>query len=155
MVGVRKDVNLAKAIGKKIKNFRMKKYPKYGEQKKCAEDFGVNRPQWARWESGTVVPEPETMEKLARFFGVTVKDLYGDAEALSRPRELTEDMKGLLATSGNIVLCLQRCQLAAMAGKLEEFEFAEIIRELNNVFRKKAEKFNIDGMGDMLAEKAG
>ncbi len=149
---MKKDITLARLIGKKIKKFRIKKYPKYGEQKKCAQDFGTSPQQWAKWEAGMVVPEPETLKKLAKFLGVSVKDLRGDTVQPSGPKDLSEDMKGLLAISGNVVLALQHCQTAAASGHLEEFEFAEIIQDLVTVFRKKAEKFNIDNVRGLFQQ---
>ena len=69
-------------------------------QKEVAEKLGVAQAQYARWENGGRNPKDETVEKLAKIFGVTFDKLQGRNDGLDeivnllRNYELTvEDKK--------------------------------------------------------------
>ena len=70
-------------IAYNIKKLRKKNYPTSG---KCAEAFKVPHSQWSPWESGRRTPDPESLERIAKFF-------KRDAEALTTPPENWEEEK--------------------------------------------------------------
>ena len=39
------------------------------------ERFGIQRGHWMNWESGFSVPDPELLEEIAEYFGVSVREL--------------------------------------------------------------------------------
>ena len=46
------------------------------------EIFGLMRGFWNNWENGFSEPEPELLEEIAEYFGVSVKELTGERDAL-------------------------------------------------------------------------
>ena len=44
------------------------------------ERFDIQRGHWMNWESGFTVPEPELLEEIAEYFGVSVKELTGEKD---------------------------------------------------------------------------
>jgi transcriptional regulator with XRE-family HTH domain len=61
---------LAKRIAEQRKRKKL-------SQTKLAEKFGVGRSTVAMWETGDRSPDPETINKLADFFGCSTDYLYG------------------------------------------------------------------------------
>lgn len=70
-------------IAYNIKKLRKKKYPTSG---KCAEAFKVPHSQWSPWESGRRTPDPDSLERIAKFFKL-------DAEAMITPPENWDEEK--------------------------------------------------------------
>lgn len=78
----KRDATLASAIRSAIKKNRQKKFPGYGGQKKCAENFGADRAKWSKWENGLSVPSDTEQRRLAAFFGISMAELRGESPAL-------------------------------------------------------------------------
>lgn len=87
--------SLREAIGRNIRDCRVKKFPGRGGAKKCAEAFGVSPQQWSPWEKGTRMPDELRLQKLAEFFGVTVEDLRRD-NCSETPGDQLEKQKPLI-----------------------------------------------------------
>ena len=41
------------------------------------EWFGIQRGHWMNWESGFSEPDPELLEEIAGYFGVSIRELTG------------------------------------------------------------------------------
>ncbi len=41
------------------------------------ERFGIQRWHWMNWESGFSEPDPELLEEIAEYFGVSIRELTG------------------------------------------------------------------------------
>lgn len=68
-------------------NLRLKELreERYKSQQVFADVFGVAQSTVGMWESGSRTPNPETMGKLADFFGVSVDYLLGREEQRETP----------------------------------------------------------------------
>lgn len=82
MARVARGENERLIIAYNIKLRRKKKYAGNGD---CAKAFKVPHSQWSVWESGRRTPDPERLEKIARFFKCTPEDL------LTPPENWTEE----------------------------------------------------------------
>lgn len=93
-------------IGQKIRELR-RHYPK-GElsQEALADKIGIAANTISRWETGTYKPTPEDLDKLARFFDVSITVFFSDLK--------TDDSRISALTSAT--------------GGLEAHDFDEVIR---------------------------
>ena len=64
-------------LSKKLKQLRKEQKL---TQRKLAARFGVTQQAIAKWEAGQALPEPETIPRIAKFFGVTTDYLFDMTE---------------------------------------------------------------------------
>jgi putative transcriptional regulator len=90
---------LIERVGQRIKEFRTA----YGErgisQEALATKMGVATNTISRWETATVRPSIEDLEKLARFFGKSIEEFFPRSEVGSRQGQ---KMEALLRAAGNL-----------------------------------------------------
>src|SRR5947199_7570541 len=90
---------LIERVGQRIKEFRTA----YGErgisQEALATKMGVATNTISRWETATVRPTIEDLEKLARFFGKSIEEFFPRREVATRQGQR---MEALLRAEGNI-----------------------------------------------------
>src|SRR5438045_8057553 len=90
---------LIERVGQRIKEFRTA----YGErgisQEALAAKMGVATNTISRWETATVRPSIEDLEKLARFFGKSIEEFFPRSEVGSRQGQ---KMEALLRAAGNL-----------------------------------------------------
>jgi transcriptional regulator with XRE-family HTH domain len=93
-------------IGQKIRELRLA-YPKGPlSQETLANEIGVAANTLSRWETGTYKPTPEDLDKLARFFKVSITVFFPDVPQ--------DDERVAMLTSAT--------------GGLTEADFQEVIR---------------------------
>ncbi len=98
--------DLYEQIGQKIRELRTA-YPKGGlSQEALAGKLNIAPNTISRWETGTYKPTPEDLEKLARFFSVSINVFF--------PNLKTDDARINALTSAT--------------GGLEKKDFDEVIR---------------------------
>lgn len=85
---LKRDVSLARRIGKKISELRGKKFPGHGGAGGCIAAFynidkrqvtQTQRVKWSKWERGVAIPEDKEQRRLADFFGITLGELRGES----------------------------------------------------------------------------
>lgn len=88
--------NLYKHIGEKIRELR-EKFPKGRlSQEALAEGLGIAANTVSRWETGTYKPTPEDLDKLARYFNVSILVFFPNLKPDdTRIAALTSAMGGL------------------------------------------------------------
>src|SRR5213593_1016800 len=90
---------LIERVGQRIKEFRTA----YGErgisQEALATKMGVATNTISRWETATVRPSIEDLEKLARFFGKSIEEFFPRSEVGTRQGQ---KMEALLRAAGNL-----------------------------------------------------
>lgn len=69
-----------KTLGGIIMKLRRDVYGGHGGTKACAEAFGVTAKHWSTWETGKNAPSTHNLQKLARFFGVSMSHFSVDAK---------------------------------------------------------------------------
>src|SRR5258707_9344834 len=88
---------LIERVGQRIKEFRTA----YGErgisQEALATKMGVATNTISRWETATVRPSIEDLEKLARFFGKSIEEFFPRSEVGTRQGQ---KMEALLRAAG-------------------------------------------------------
>lgn len=67
-----------------------------GSISKVARDLKINRQQFARYLNGTTFPRPPVIEAIARYFGVSVADLFTPIHAGPGEREPVRALPALL-----------------------------------------------------------
>ena len=67
------------AIGEKLKKLRLAKGIPAAA---LDERFDIQRGHWMNWEHGYPEPEPELLDEIADYFGVSVKELRNDEPSL-------------------------------------------------------------------------
>ncbi len=87
----RKNTTLAKSMGSIITEYRKKKFPGHGGQKKCYIAYGADAEKWSRWENGKVTPTDRDQKKLAGFFGITLGELRGESNFDRNPLNVLVD----------------------------------------------------------------
>jgi len=98
--------NLYVQIGEKIRKLRLSHPEGSLSQDALAEKLGTAANTISRWETGTYKPTPEDLDKLARFFDVSITTFFPDIQA------------GTARVSA----------LASATGGLSEQDFDEVIR---------------------------
>src|SRR5256714_11449468 len=90
---------LIERVGQRIKEFRTA----YGErgisQEALATKMGVATNTISRWETATVRPTIEDLEKLARFFGKSIEEFFPRSEVGTRQGQR---MEALLRAAGDL-----------------------------------------------------
>jgi len=91
--------DLYQHIGTKIRDLR-REYPKGAlSQEALASKLEVASNTISRWETGTYKPTPEDLDKLARFFGVSIMVFFPDSDQeTQRIATLTSATGGLSKT---------------------------------------------------------
>jgi transcriptional regulator with XRE-family HTH domain len=98
--------DLYEHIGQRIRSLRQS-YPKQPlSQEALASHLGVAANTLSRWETATYKPTPEDLDKIARFFGVSITTFFPDLEQ----------------HDGRVAL------LASATGDLGKDDFDEVIR---------------------------
>jgi transcriptional regulator with XRE-family HTH domain len=114
-------------IGQRIRELRLKNPLGEMSQDALADEIGVKPNTVSRWETGTYKPSPEDLDKLARFFKVSITvffpDLQHDDSTLSA---LTSATGGLTETDLEEVI--------------RYAEFRKARRALENTKRSKVRK---------------
>ena len=64
-------------------------------QKEMAEELEVPYRSYQRWENGEVQIKKENLEKLSKYFGISIPNLLGYEEKVSKTKELIKDSYGL------------------------------------------------------------
>jgi transcriptional regulator with XRE-family HTH domain len=62
-------------IGEKLRKLRLAKGIPAAA---LDERFDIQRGHWMNWENGYSTPEPELLDEIAEYFGVSVKELRND-----------------------------------------------------------------------------
>jgi transcriptional regulator with XRE-family HTH domain len=88
--------NIYEQIGRRIRELRAS-YPKGSlSQEELAAELNVAANTVSRWETGTYKPTPEDLDKLARFFEVSITTFFPDLPSDSaRATALTSATGGL------------------------------------------------------------
>lgn len=76
-----KHMSLMEYIGEQIRNLRASYGGKGLSQEALAKELGVGANTISRWETATYRPTIEDLERLARFFGVTILTFFPPEEA--------------------------------------------------------------------------
>src|SRR2546428_12470097 len=91
--------SLIERVGQRFKEFRAA----YGErgisQEALATKMGVATNTISRWETATVRPSIEDLEKLARFFGKSIEEFFPRSEVDTRQGQ---KMEALLRAAGKL-----------------------------------------------------
>lgn len=77
-------------LSKKIKQLRKEHKLTQGE---LAGRFGVTQQAIAKWESGRALPGPETISRVASFFGVTTDYLLGMTDTFAAPKRQASSVR--------------------------------------------------------------
>lgn len=76
-----KHMSLMEYIGEQIRNLRASYGGKGLSQEALAKELGTTANTISRWETATYRPTIEDLERLARFFGVTILTFFPPEEA--------------------------------------------------------------------------
>src|SRR3989442_8201422 len=90
---------LIERVGQRIKEFRSAYGQRGISQKALATKMGVATNTISRWETATVRPTIEDLEKLARFFGKSIEEFFPRSEVGSRQGQR---MEALLRAAGKL-----------------------------------------------------
>jgi transcriptional regulator with XRE-family HTH domain len=88
-------MNIYKMIGAKIRELRSHHLGKGISQDALAEAIGTTPNTVSRWETVTYKPSIEDLEKLARYFGVTMSAFFPNLEPAAR-------LQALLSATGDL-----------------------------------------------------
>lgn len=69
------DPEMRLLIAWRIRDERMKLFPKMGGAKKCAEAFGVSQQQWSLYENGGRTPDDGKLAQIAKLFKTTLQHM--------------------------------------------------------------------------------
>lgn len=88
-------MNIYVTIGEKIRELRTNHRGKGISQDALAEAMGTTPNTISRWETATYKPSIEDLEKLARFFGVSISVFFPNIEPTAR-------VQALLSATGDL-----------------------------------------------------
>src|SRR5437879_9423406 len=122
-------------VGQRIKEFRAA----YGErgisQEALATKMGVATNTISRWETATVRPSIEDLEKLARFFGKSIEEFFPRSEVGTRQGQR---MEALLRAAGK----LDDKEIDEVR-KFAEYRRARMIYEAKSPGRRRSDRKSV------------
>ncbi len=121
-------------LASNIQALKKKKFPGRGGSKKCADALGVTPQQWSPWEIGTRGPDEETLEAIAKLFGVTVDELLREPDPPSPPPSEPALPVAVQAAGGSelaeIVSLLLRAQNEYVSGVRSADQLSGLMRDV-------------------------
>src|ERR1700728_961253 len=88
-------MGIYRQIGAKIREMRMRQLGTVVSQEKLAEDLKTTPNTISRWEAATYKPSIGDLEKIARFFGVSIAVFFPDIEPGER-------LQALMSATGDL-----------------------------------------------------
>ena len=96
-------------LSEQIKRLRMQKKI---SQQELGLQFNVIKQTVSSWETGHSNPPHDTLEKMAKFFGVTIGEMYGEANTKSSLEQDWPEVVQVLQASGKIATPEERKLIA-------------------------------------------